>query len=651
MKIAKLLMLVVTLGCAMHSGFGQKNASTAIQLGELLKEGSVRQNEGKIEAALQAYFTALRITGQHTETWETAIISERISALYAQYYRYEESLRYLKTTYRYFQGIDSVLRLADVSNNVAWHFIKLGQIDSALHYAEESIRSFRTLDNPPVMPYCIALESLGEIYSFKGNDKLAQSTLTECLTLGQESNNEVIVGFASYGLALNEFNHARLANARFYISRCIPIADKYATGALLTDVYRLAYQIYDASRESLIAFNYLKTYQRLRDTLYTQDLEKKAAIINANYEIQRKEAALKTLEQDNAIQKLEIEQQILTRNVGIGAFVGFVLISALVYSRIQNKRKFEKREYERKNEELEQARLMQLSLLPQKPFDSNGVGIVGKMQTATEVGGDYFDYFKLDDHRVLIAFGDATGHGMTAGMIVTVTKVVIINNLNQVRQTDNLLPLVNVINEALINTLPTRGKGMALQLAILNSSTQSLMVTSCGMPYPLIYSQELKTINTLEIRQPPLGFLKKLQANVQLIPFTKDNIAILVSDGILERFNRQKEEYGLDRLLAQLQIDLQSIDVTMERLLENIFIKNDQFAEGLANHDDMTGLCISFSREHQRNEPIESRELYKPASELKTFLPRFKKTFILKSLGFRSFNNLGPLGLVSLIIL
>jgi serine phosphatase RsbU (regulator of sigma subunit) len=140
-----------------------------------------------------------------------------------------------------------------------------------------------------------------------------------------------------------------------------------------------------------------------------------------------------------------------------------------------------------------------------------------------------------------------------------------------------------------------KGKGMALQLAILDSSTQSLMITSCGMPYSLIYSRELNTLNVVEMRQPPLGFLKQVRANVQLIPFTADHILILVSDGILERFNRQREEYGLERLMVHVQTDLQSVKLSMATLLENIFTRNDQFAGGLVNDDDMTGLCISLS--------------------------------------------------------
>ena len=137
------------------------------------------------------------------------------------------------------------------------------------------------------LAYCIALESLGEIYSFKGKDDLAQATLKECLDLGHRTKNEVIVGFANYGLALNEFNHSRYATAKAYISRCVPIADQYATGALLADVYRLAFQIYDSSHQPTVAYRYLKVYQQLRDSLYTQDVEKKAAIVNANYEIQK----------------------------------------------------------------------------------------------------------------------------------------------------------------------------------------------------------------------------------------------------------------------------------------------------------------------------------------------------------------------------
>ncbi len=566
--------------------------STSFQCKQLLKAGLAYQNEGKIEQALQSYFAALRLTGDTQKGWDAAMVSQRIAGLYEQYYRYEESLNYLKTTHRYFQVADSILPLAKLSNNVAWHFIKLHQIDSALRYAEQSIQSFRRLDNPPTMAYCIALESLGEIYSFKGKDDLAQATLKECLDLGLRTKNEVIVGFASYGLALNEFNHSRYATAKAYISRCVPIADRHATGALLADVYRLAFQIYDSSHQPTVAYRYLKVYQQLRDSLYTQDVEKKAAIVNANYEIQKKESELKVLAQNNAIQKLELDQQILMRNVGIGALASVVLISLLVYGRIQSKRRFEKQEYDRKKEELEQARIMQLSLLPQKSFQENGITIVGKMQTATEVGGDYFDYFKLDDHRVLIAFGDATGHGTTAGMIVTVTKVVIVNNLKQIRESNSLLPMVNAINEALIQTLAARGKGMSLQLAILDTAAQTVSITSCGMPYPLIYHSELKTFQVMELRQPPLGFLKQTLAKVHSIPFTSAHTLILVSDGILERFNAQKEEYGLDRLLLHLQNSLQSDNLSLTDLLENTFAQNDLFASGIANNDDMTCLCL-----------------------------------------------------------
>ena len=96
----------------------------------------------------------------------------------------------------------------------------------------------------------------------------------------------------------------------------------------------------------------------------------------------------------------------------------------------------------------------------------------------------------------------------------------------------------------------------------------------------------------MELRQPPLGFLKQTLAKVHSIPFTSAHTLILVSDGILERFNAQKEEYGLDRLLLHLQNTLQSGNLSLTGLLENTFAQNDLFANGIANHDDMTGLCL-----------------------------------------------------------
>ena len=79
-------------------------------------------------------------------------------------------------------------------------------------------------------------------------------------------------------------------------------------------------------------------------------------------------------------------------------------------------------ENERKSTELEHARQVQLSLLPQVPPRVPGLDIAAEMKTATEVGGDYYDFSVADDGALMIAIGDATGHGLSAGTVVSATK-------------------------------------------------------------------------------------------------------------------------------------------------------------------------------------------------------------------------------------
>jgi serine phosphatase RsbU (regulator of sigma subunit) len=76
----------------------------------------------------------------------------------------------------------------------------------------------------------------------------------------------------------------------------------------------------------------------------------------------------------------------------------------------------------RKTKELEEARQVQLSILPKEVPKVANLEIAVKMETATEVGGDYYDFHLADDGTLTVALGDATGHGAKAGTMVSITK-------------------------------------------------------------------------------------------------------------------------------------------------------------------------------------------------------------------------------------
>lgn len=584
----KFIVALFVSAIAIHSMAQEVNEETEIR--RYLSDGDNFRKEQDVQHALQNYFDALRIAEQNKKEWLISRAARKVGDLYNQYYRYGEAIPYYQKTYRILKESDSLRNWASVTNSIAWNYIKTGVVDSALVYSEESVHTYEKLQPKYTFEYCIALESLGEIYSIKGRYADASRVLDLCMKLAKDANLEIAVGFTHYGIAFNELNQHHLVKAKYHILQCVPVAEQYAAQQLLADVYHLAYRVHQGLSLNTAAYEYLQQYAALKDKIHSEDIEKKAAIINANYEIQKKEDDLKMLSQQNAIQELEIQRGNLLRNAAIVGLIAFILIALLFFNRIRTKRKFEQQELQRRIQELEQARKVQLSLLPQKPIDNEQLEVRGKMITATEVGGDYYDYFVLDSNRLLIAFGDATGHGMTAGMMVTIAKVALLNNLNTLKDNDDLVGVLKAINDSILSSVSVKGIGLALQLFLIDTKSNKLTYTSCGMPFPMVYDLDSKELSTLEMRQPPLGFFRQMKLEQKEVPFNKNQLLLLSTDGIFERFNLKKEEYGFERFSVAAHRSLnESMDI--DQLLDSIFNDADFFSENTPNHDDMTALC------------------------------------------------------------
>lgn len=578
-------VLICWLSFVQASGQAPDTASVEA----LLQRAEIFRREGKVQETLQLFFTVLRNAESNSDTGTIVLATSKLGELYEGFSRPNEAIPYYRQAYGFSRLTGDDSRTARLSNSLAWNYHKTKQVDSALRFAEEAVTRHRKLPSRKPELYAVALESLGEIYSLKGRYAEAEQTLAECMKTGVEANNKIIQGFTRYGQAFNAFNQKKYAEARVHILGCLPVAEKYATPEALALVYRMAYEVHDVLGMKGDALRFLKEYTTLNDRLHSEDIEKKAAIVNANFEIQKQEDDLRLLAQQNDIQKLEIDQRTLTQQITIGAAIALIIIAALVFNRIRNQRKFERLELQRKNEELEQARKVQLSLLPKKPFQNDHFEVNGKMITATEVGGDYFDFIPLDDHRVLIAFGDATGHGMTAGMMVTITKVALLNNLALLKDSNDVVPVAKAINESILASINVKGIGMALQLCVVDASAQTLSMTSCGMPYPVVSNPSKGSFEAAIIRQPPLGFMRSIRMELRQLSFSKGDMLILTSDGILERFNQAREEYGLDRLTGLLKNATRPRD--LQEVLDLIFSDAELFAAGVAHHDDMTALC------------------------------------------------------------
>jgi phosphoserine phosphatase RsbU/P len=248
-------------------------------------------------------------------------------------------------------------------------------------------------------------------------------------------------------------------------------------------------------------------------------------------------------------------------------------------------------DHRRKTEELAFARQLQLSMLPTRNVSLDDIEIVGQMRAATEVGGDYYDFIEMADGRVCVAVGDATGHGMAAGLVVGMVKMGLIHalqgGLQRMNGQSSVKPLIEDLNRSLRRSLSQRGMGMCLGAAILDASTLKVEVVSNGMPAPYHYRVASQSLSVIETQAPPLGFLRQINVRPVETRLGPGDSLIWLSDGFEERLNHADQIWGSEQVGQTLERICRE-EMSAENIARRMIEACDGAAGGRGNEDDMT---------------------------------------------------------------
>jgi len=274
-----------------------------------------------------------------------------------------------------------------------------------------------------------------------------------------------------------------------------------------------------------------------------------------------------------------------------GSIIAWLLVSQRRRHARRQAAALRDRDLARKSEELAFARGIQLAMLPGNTFDHAGYEIAGRMETATEVGGDYYDFFVLPDGRLCIAYGDATGHGVAAGLVVGMVKMAA--TLWSRKPHLSATEMMGEINAALKVSLPAKGMGMALAFVLLDSRVGEIELISCGMPFPHIFRKERGMLQRLALKAPPLGYLSEIEPAYTRARLEREDLLIFLSDGFVERFNPRDEIWGVDALTGELERICKSA-ASAEDVAGLLIEACDSFADGRTNDDDMTAVIARY---------------------------------------------------------
>ncbi len=195
-------------------------------------------------------------------------------------------------------------------------------------------------------------------------------------------------------------------------------------------------------------------------------------------------------------------------------------------------------------DELEIARQLQHDLLPQVPPPIPGYLFAFSYRTANEVGGDYYDFIPIGDGRFAIISGDASGHGMAAGLLMAITNAALRLAIDIDSEPEKV---VRLVNRLLVHTGGKRAF-MTLFFAVLEPESGRFDYVCAGHPFPFLRRANGEIVE-LGSGALPLGLRPEIKPSPASITIEPGDLLLLYSDGLPEAVNRETDaDYGFDRL-------------------------------------------------------------------------------------------------------
>jgi serine phosphatase RsbU (regulator of sigma subunit) len=247
---------------------------------------------------------------------------------------------------------------------------------------------------------------------------------------------------------------------------------------------------------------------------------------------------------------------------------------------------------ERYKEELKIANRVQRKLLPDTLDKSDAYVMHAFTQTADEVGGDYYDMFRLDEERTALIIGDVSGKGTSAAFHMAQMKGVFQSLVQlDLNPKEFLVHANNALSRCLENT-----SFITVSYFVIDAKKKEVEFARAGHCPSLFYEAQEKESRYFKNKGLGLGILRNFNfhkyVQVNKFTFKTDDVLVLYTDGVTEACNEAKDQFGYDRLKHSLE---QTAGQHPEAIQTGIINDLYEFCGKESLNDDYTLLIVKFN--------------------------------------------------------
>jgi len=266
------------------------------------------------------------------------------------------------------------------------------------------------------------------------------------------------------------------------------------------------------------------------------------------------------------------------------------IIAAQSAQVVENARLYEEEKaLHQMEEEIRLASRIQTELLPKNPPAIKGYDIAGNSLPAKVVGGDYYDFIPIDDHRWAICLGDVSGKGLPASLLMA--------NLQATLRGQTLLDIAPKECLRRSNTLlfrsTTSDKFATLFYGILDVSLHTLCFSNAGHDHPILLTQGEEPLR-LKTGGIVLSVFESFPYEEEVISLKPNDLLLLYTDGVTEAMNSTLDQFGEERLQDLL---IENKAASANELVEKIIAAVKQHAGSFPQSDDITLVVLKRTAE------------------------------------------------------